>query len=361
MDALAAPIPGDRPAGENLRLDISPEAPFQRLKDMRAQVRALERAADAEDQAAPLDAEWRPLVELAGELLATRSKDLEVASVLVEGLVRLHGFAGLRDGFRILHRLLEDHWDDLHPTPDDDGIATRLSPLIGLNGEGVEGTLIQPIRKIPLVQGPQGSYALWQIIQAGDVAAMEPDRRAQRVAAGALDLDEIVGAARAMGRTEAETVLADIDAACDAFQALSESLDARCGPNSPPTSHIRNALTAARDAARLALGDGVPTQGPAPSGTELESVGPADGPVPVPEAAAAPLGTIRNRDDALRLVEIAAAWFRRMEPHSPISYTLEDAVRRARMVLPDLIAELIRDDTARRDFLVAAGIQPRGD
>lgn len=361
MDALAAPVPGDRPAGENLRLDISPEAPFQRLKEMRAQVRALERAADAEDQAAPPDAEWRPLVELAGELLATRSKDLEVAAMLVEGLVRLHGFAGLRDGFRILHRLLEDHWENLHPAPDDDGISTRLRPLIALNGEGVEGTLIQPIRKIPLVQGPQGPYALWQIVQASDVAAMEPDRRAQRIAAGALDLEEIVSAARAMGRTEAETVLADIDGACDAFRMLSDSLDARCGPDAPPTSHIRNALTAARDAAHLALGDGVLPRDPAPAARETESVGATDGPSAAHDAPAGQIGTIRTRDDALRLVEIAAAWFRRMEPHSPISYTLDDAVRRARMVLPDLIAELIRDDTARRDFLVAAGIQPRGD
>ena len=122
--------------------------------------------------------------------------------MMVEGLTRLHGYAGLRDGFRLLHALVERHWDGLHPAPDEDGLATRLRPITGLNGEGAEGTLIRPIRKIPLIRGQQGDYALWQIIQAGEVAALDDDRRQQRLAAGAQDLDAVTAAAQAMDATE---------------------------------------------------------------------------------------------------------------------------------------------------------------
>ncbi len=54
-----------------------------------------------------------------------------------------------------------------------------------------------------------------------------------------------------------------------------------------------------------------------------------------------------------------ADFFRRTEPHSPISYTLEEAVRRGRLSLPELLTELLQDNSeARKMFLVASGIKP---
>ncbi|WP_342238665.1 type VI secretion system protein TssA [Inquilinus sp. OTU3971] len=367
---LLAPIPGASPTGMDPRSDVSPTAPFQRLRDLRAQARAQERAADAEDDAAPPTAEWRQITAAAGEILAGQSKDLEVAAMMVEGLTRLHGYVGLRDGFRLLHGLVERYWDGLHPGPDEDGLATRLRPITGLNGEGAEGTLIRPIRKIPLIRGQQGDYALWQIVQASEVAALDEDRRQQRLAAGAQDLDAATAAAQSMDAAAVSTTLADIVGAQDAFLELCHSLDRRCGPESPPTSHIRNVLDAARDALFLVLGDrgqslrqaiGAPPGAPAATVPRPQPGVPGQDASPTRDAspAADTSGGIRDREDALRLIEHAAAWFRRMEPQAPISYTLQEAVRRARLPLPDLIDELIRDDAARGDFLVVAGIRSR--
>jgi type VI secretion system protein ImpA len=53
-----------------------------------------------------------------------------------------------------------------------------------------------------------------------------------------------------------------------------------------------------------------------------------------------------------------AEFFRRTEPGSPLSYTLEEAVRRARMTLPDLLAEVVADERARGEILTALGIRP---
>jgi type VI secretion system protein ImpA len=80
-------------------------------------------------------------------------------------------------------------------------------------------------------------------------------------------------------------------------------------------------------------------------------------PGPRPRGAARP-GEIATREDALRLLEEVARWFRRSEPHSPLSYTLEEAVRRGRMTLPDLLQETLADETARNAFLTALGIRP---
>ncbi|WP_152613666.1 type VI secretion system protein TssA, partial [Inquilinus limosus] len=235
IEALAAPVPGPAPYGEDLRSDFTSGADFQRLRDLRTRVRAQERAADAADDETRPVAEWREILALGTELLTGRSKDLEIAAMMVEGLARLHGYAGLRDGFGLIHALVERYWDGLFPEPDEDGVATRVRPVTGLNGEGGEGTLIQPLRRIPLIHGQQRHYALWQILQAGEVAGLDPDQRQQRLNGGAADLEAVRASAQDMPAAAVDTLLADIAAAQEAFQALCRILDERCGPDSPPS------------------------------------------------------------------------------------------------------------------------------
>jgi type VI secretion system protein ImpA len=70
-----------------------------------------------------------------------------------------------------------------------------------------------------------------------------------------------------------------------------------------------------------------------------------------------PLKGIASREEALRLLEEIGQYFRRTEPHSPLSYTIEDLIRRGRMPLPELLAELLQDSMARHNLLTAAGIR----
>ena len=63
----------------------------------------------------------------------------------------------------------------------------------------------------------------------------------------------------------------------------------------------------------------------------------ADGGAPASAGSAGPTaspGQIVSRDDALRVLGEIANFFRRTEPHSPISYTLDEAVRRGRLTFP---------------------------
>jgi len=55
-----------------------------------------------------------------------------------------------------------------------------------------------------------------------------------------------------------------------------------------------------------------------------------------------------------------ADFFKRTEPHSPVSYKLEEAVRWGRLALPELMEEMIQDlvtdDTTRHEMFRRAGI-----
>ena len=76
-----------------------------------------------------------------------------------------------------------------------------------------------------------------------------------------------------------------------------------------------------------------------------------------PVARATP-GQILNREGALKQLEELSTWFRRTEPHSPLAYTLEEAVRRGRLTWPELLDELLTDKTVRDGLLVKLGIRP---
>ena len=62
-----------------------------------------------------------------------------------------------------------------------------------------------------------------------------------------------------------------------------------------------------------------------------------------------------SREDALRALGEIANFFRRTEPHSPLSYTLDEAVRRGRMTWPELLAEVVADTNTRNRHPEHAG------
>jgi type VI secretion system protein ImpA len=354
LAALLEPISAEAPAGVDLRQDASPEALYFRLRDARGEARAAERASEAGgDAAAP--AEWRTVRELAVEALARHSKDLEIAAWFSEALLRMDGLPGLAAGFRTMAGIAENFWDDFFPQPDEEGLAGRLAAVAGLNGVGRDGTLIQPLRRVVLFARPDGApYEFWQYEQAREVAGIgDATRRQQRLDAGVLPFETVESEARAadpalFGRLRDEAV-----AAAEAWRGLGQILDDRAGADAPPTSQIRDLLDRIRQVA----------EGFAPAA--------AAGAEPVADAAAAVTATganvglsvsaataVATREDALRMLGEIAEFFRRTEPHSPLAYTLQEAVRRGRMTWPELLAEIVPDTAARAGILASLGIRP---
>jgi type VI secretion system protein ImpA len=68
-----------------------------------------------------------------------------------------------------------------------------------------------------------------------------------------------------------------------------------------------------------------------------------------------------DREILLGQISQIAALFRLSEPNSPLSYTLEDAVRRARLGWPELLKEMMPDSAPRAAILSGLGIRPPAD
>jgi type VI secretion system protein ImpA len=360
LDALEGPVSEELPAGANLREDISPGSTYYRIKDARQAARAAERAAvlDEEKEDAGL-AEWRPVLELAPQALASQTKDLEILAWLIEALARSSGFAGLRDGFRVARTWVERYWGALHPMPDEDGLVTTMAPFAGLNGEGADGTLIIPIKKIPITADtPAGQFAWWHYTQARDIARIEDDeKRAQREAASPVTMERFETALRTSQPQFLVDLLDDIQQSLAEFDALCAALTERCGADAPPSSNIKNAIEAVLDTVRFVAKDLLPASTAAGDPAPASGDGAAPAPAAAAAAPAASAGTLETREDAFETLRKVAEYFRRSEPHSPVSYLLEQAVRWGRMPLPDLLEELVRDDGARSSIFQLTGIR----
>jgi type VI secretion system protein ImpA len=295
--------------------------------------------------------QWAAVSRLAVTLLQTKAKDLEVASWLTEALLRTDGLTGLTAGFQLLTGLVETWWDNLHPMPDDEDPARRAACVAGLNGEGSEGTLIQPLRKIPLFQLPNGEMiAFWQYRQSAELATIaDAARRAQRVAAGVTPFDDVEAAARANIAALTETRLSA--RACNAaWQALAAAFNLR--GEVPPMGRVRDLLDEIIAIAERHAGPGTTVMTP-----EVEQSASHDAAAAEPTNAVA-TDRIATREQAFRVLEEVAEFFRRTEPHSPLAHTLREAVRRGRLTWSELLEEIVPDFDARNAILSSLGIRP---
>ena len=362
IEALTAPISEDNPVGPDPRDDPAPTSLYQQIKIARDAARNAERMALGDDEAdSTLAPEWRTIAALAPRLLAEESKDLEVAIFLLEALVRESGFAGARDGLRVIRELVDRYHETMHPVEEYTGKTTDIELLNNLNG-----LLPQPIQRLPITEGASiEPFATWQYQQANQVALVaDADKRQARIDAGAATFEKIAEAVKETPPSFFVELKDDVGGAFEAYRALDSTLDEKFGDEAPALSKVRETLQLVSDAIAHITQDVVfpETADPVAAGPEAadgtvdEGAGPgAAGAAPVRGRG---VDTIETREDAFRMLLKVADFFRRMEPHSTVSYTLEELVRRGRLPLQDLLAELIPDTDARDAFLTRAGIVP---
>jgi len=351
LETILRPFDGDLPTGADLRRDSKPTSIYFRLRDARAEARDAERQAerDGKDEGPPVL--WRPVATQAIEALKSNSKDLEIATWLIEALIRVGGLRGLASGALVISGLVERHWEGLFPLPDEQGIETRVAALAGLSGRGADGTLMQPLRKCPLFKRQNGSpFLFWQYEASREVAGLaDPSQRTQR--AGVAPFDEVEREARLVGAAYWSEKRNEVADALAAWKEMERMLDEKAGPASPPGNRVRELLERMAEICDQFV----------PKTETVLAVPAMDNEAAPADASAAVMtvapGKLTGREQALRQLAEVATWFKLNEPNSPVGFTLDEAARRARLAWPDLVAELVSDETARQALLTSAGIK----
>jgi type VI secretion system protein ImpA len=265
--------------------------------------------------------------------------------------VRLYGFAGLRDGFRLYRELADRFWETAYPADEGDGPAGRVATMGGLNGDANrDGALRFPIYRVALTDGKGVALSAFQYEYAISMEQLPPERKQQRIDGGQVSLQAFEAAAQATGSGFASELTDDLSGCIQEFDKLVVLLEAKCGADAPPSSKIREALQKCRTIVESIYKDRMVSSEP------LAQADPGSG-----RSALAPpdlTGPIASRNQAFRMIEEIAQFFRKTEPHSPLIYALEQVVRWGKLPLPQLLSELIPDDGARSRLFELIGIRP---
>jgi type VI secretion system protein ImpA len=238
-DDLLAPIPGENPSGENLRY-----APvYDKIKEAR---REDDDAPQGEWQRERKTADFNLVIKLAGDALATKSKDLQLAVWLAEAALRKEGYAGLRDGLVLLHGLLNEFWDTVYPEMEDGDLELRAAPLDWI-GSYLDG----PLRKTGFTKSGLGYFKYKESRTVGyeEQAAESETRRNARetaVAEGKITAEEFDKAIELTPTAHYAQWVETLDATLENVDTLNELCGEKFGEYAPSYSRLRTALEEVR-------------------------------------------------------------------------------------------------------------------
>ncbi len=220
---LLNPIPGDSPSGADIRYDRKLSI-YDQIKEAR---REDDNLAQGDWQHERKVADFPKIVKFAQEVLATRSKDLQVAVWLTEALVRTEGFAGLQQGLIVCRDLIANFWDTLYPPIEDGDEEARSGPLDALGSTLVDIGL----RSRPLVKSGYDFLKYKESRMVGYLEKAQTERekevRAERIAEGKLEPEEFDKAFADTPKAFYVQTEKDLDACLVVLDSLAEVCDAR--------------------------------------------------------------------------------------------------------------------------------------
>ena len=353
VEALLQPTSEDAPSGVNLRpLGVYDE------------VKALRTTESADSMVGTLrvgeykTAQWGKAAALCIKELSTRSKDLQLAVWLAEALTRVHGIRGLVRGLEFVLGLNQRFFPTYYPPIEDGGLDMRAGRLAEL-----ERLLTQAMDASPMtakVEGESHAFWEWKQIQVlfNNASRAKPDEK-EAILAEANAKKEAVE--KAIAKTSWEFyddgILQPLIRSQEILTELRGTAD-RLFAAEPTFGEMEDSVTGfsdlrkEMDEVRLRV-DGILEGKPAPPGKGRNAApaapaaaadAPAAGSPAVHKGAGGGMSEDpESRADALRRLASIAKFFQTTEPHSPVAYLVQRAVRWGEMPLENWLEEVVTD------------------
>lgn len=353
-DQLLNPISESQPAGADLSFapDLDAIAQARRFDDP-----SLDQGEWVTDLK---EADWDFVVTRCAALLADKSKDLKLAVWLTEAASKRHQLRGLAEGYRVLAGLIERFWDlGLYPEADGDDHDQRIGNL-----SWILARTPALLREIPLTEGRATAYSTVDFETARKQANNTSGSSGNPAANGQLKLSDLEAAKRNNSAQFCAAFAADARYCMDALLELERASDARLGHDSPGFSTARDAVETmlhAMPATAVAVVDaGANAGNPGAHENGAGFAEPSAGYNVVPVQSGPP-GAIQNRTQAIAQLRAVAEFFRRTEPHSPVSYFAEKAANAGEQDLHTWLRSVVKDQSSLAHIEELLGVQPGSD
>ncbi len=337
-DDLLNPIAGDNPSGANLRY----EKVYDQIKEARTE----------DDDTIPTGAwarsvkraDYNQVIKLAGEALANKSKDLQLAAWLTEAHVKKEGIGLIQPCLQLFRDLQEQFWDTLYPEIDEDGDAgMRATPI-----EWTANRVSAIIREAPITRDGLNYFQYKESRSIGYEADAQYNdaktaQREQAITDGKPTAEEFDKSFNATPKSWYVNMEASIHSSLETMDELQVYCEEKYGDDGPAFGKLRTALEEVGQVVTGLLNEKRKTEPDAPAPEEAVE----EEPEPEPEAAAevessaeaAPAAVARpksskslsaepvDKDDAFARIQACAKFLQRDNPSSPVAYMLQAALR----------------------------------
>ena len=288
------------------------------------------------------EADWDFVVKRCADLLEKKSKDLRLAVWLAEASAKKYRMRGLAEALLVVAGLFEKFWDQgLYPESDGDDHDQRVGNL-----SWILARIPTLLREMPVTDGNSSSYSLIDF----EMARKNPNNPDLKLT----DLDNAKRASTSRFRAE---FAADAQACMEAIHQLEKAADARLGQESPGFSAAREAVNT-----MLHLMPSAASPAVAPVQTyetiENDQGMPHHMPAQV-QVHAGPPGAIHRRGDAIAQLRAVAEFFRRTEPHSPVSYFADKAANAGEQDLHEWLRSVVKDPGSLSHIEELLGVKPQ--
>lgn len=307
------------------------------------------------------EADWPGVVRLCLDILGQKSKDLRVACWLVEACCKTDGLAGLTDAYTLLAALCENFWKDIHPQPEDGDLEQRVGVLDWLAKQTP-----RLLRDIALTHSTKGHFSLIDLEAARALARQierNPGQPEEFIHQASISLEQFEAAVNDTPRSYFTDGLSQAEQARNAIKALQILLEAHMGQLSPAfgpafdvLDDIHRFFQRHTGNDKTIITDRAPTEPVSPTPAYRERIEPSFGDCPTITP-----GPIGSREQAIRQLQEIAGFFRRTEPHSPVAYLAEKAVRWGSMSLHEWLRAVVKDDSALSRMEELLGVESGGE
>jgi type VI secretion system protein ImpA len=334
-DDLLNPIAGDNPSGANLRY----EKVYDQIKEARTE----------DDDTIPTGAWARSIkkadhnqvIKLAGEALANKSKDLQLAAWLMEAHVKKEGIGLVQPCLQLLQDLQEQFWDTLYPEIEDGDVGMRAMPI-----EWAANRVSAILRESAVTRDGLNYFQYKESRSIGYEADAEYNdaktaQRQQAIADGKPTAEEFDKSFNATPKSWYVNMEASIHSSMETMETLQVYCEDKYGDDGPSFGKLRTALEEVGQVVTGLLNEKRKTEPDAPPPDE-EVEEPEPEPEPEAETAsevqeAAPVARVKSsksmsaepvdKDDAFARVQACAKFLQKDNPASPVAYMLQAALR----------------------------------
>lgn len=348
FEELLQPISEENPSGESLR--------YSGIYDEIAEARRADKDVPMGDWKYDLKtADYRKVIELASDALKNKTKDLQIAAWFSEALTKQHGFAGLRDSLKLASNLQENFWETLFPEIDEGDMEGRANALEWLDRETAFA-----IRRAPITAGEGLSFwdfeesKQFEIPDNIDTLDSADQERYNELRQQAETENRVTGARWRKAKTQTrrafceETVFV-VDECWTEYENLNRVIEEKFDPKQMPglndlkktLDDIKTQVKKLLDEKRAEEPDAADETSDEANENAAEESYAEDGTVTVRVSK----GAISSRQDALKRLTEVSEYFRKTEPHSPVSYLVTRAVKWGNMPLEAWLQDVIKDDS----------------